>query len=248
MVVEGPDDFQFFNGKIDRSVLIQESFSGKPGVYELVSIFSDNRVIGICDADYEERRDDICVFYYDFCCMEMMMISNDTVFSSFCNTFYFGDESPYGKRESILRSLLRISLLRKNNVNYGWGLKFDGLNILENFNTDSMSLSEEKILSELKKINPNKNGETINNYWNSIDPLINRRYELEELYNLTQGHDFMSCFQKMAASRRASKKVAGKEDIFNSLISAYRYDDFKGTLLYRQLNSYQRENSLLLLS
>lgn len=45
IIVEGEDDISFFNGKLSSNVDIRESFSGKRGVLEIVSLFSDSRVI-----------------------------------------------------------------------------------------------------------------------------------------------------------------------------------------------------------
>lgn len=53
IIVEGEDDISFFNGKLSSNVDIRESFSGKRGVLEIVSLFSDSRVIGVCDVDYD---------------------------------------------------------------------------------------------------------------------------------------------------------------------------------------------------
>lgn len=72
IIVEGEDDISFFNGKLSSNVDIRESFSGKRGVLEIVSLFSDSRVIGVCDVDYDTGTPSPQILYYDYSCLEMI--------------------------------------------------------------------------------------------------------------------------------------------------------------------------------
>ena len=80
IVVEGQDDIKFFEKVKNDSIILYESYSGKNGVKEIVEHFNSVKVIGVCDRDYEDpTKNSDKIFYYDFCNLEMMMLSKDVV-------------------------------------------------------------------------------------------------------------------------------------------------------------------------
>lgn len=82
VLVEGKDDMTFLNRKLASNVYLFESFSGKEGVKEIVKYFNKDNIIGICDKDYDDCAENH-IFYYDYSCLEMMLISCDEAFESF---------------------------------------------------------------------------------------------------------------------------------------------------------------------
>lgn len=110
IIVEGEDDISFFNGKLSSNVDIRESFSGKRGVLEIVSLFSDSRVIGVCDVDYDTGTPSPQILYYDYSCLEMMLISSDSAFTPFFHTYYRG-QSRLCRNTSQIIARIEMALL-----------------------------------------------------------------------------------------------------------------------------------------
>lgn len=65
LIVEGADDIRFFKSNVSEKVNLFESFSGKVGVMDIVSHFSADNVIGVCDRDYDSQDPSEPIFFYD---------------------------------------------------------------------------------------------------------------------------------------------------------------------------------------
>mgnify|MGYP001328335572 FL=1 len=116
IVLEGYDDIRCLKKIVTQNVVMILSFSGKDGVKEIVQHFGSDRVIGICDRDYEAVANTQEIFYYDFCCLEMMLISADAAFEAICSEYYNNAEDVLSMREAILRKLFILSNIRKANA------------------------------------------------------------------------------------------------------------------------------------
>ena len=141
IIVEGEDDISFFNGKLSSNVDIRESFSGKRGVLEIVSLFSDSRVIGVCDVDYDTGTPSPQILYYDYSCLEMMLISSDSAFTPFFHTYYRGKTGFAEIRLKLLQELKWLSCYRKLNSIFGWGICFNGLSMKKAFETETQNIN-----------------------------------------------------------------------------------------------------------
>ncbi|OON98746.1 MAG: hypothetical protein ATN35_00615 [Epulopiscium sp. Nele67-Bin004] len=136
-------------------------------------------VIAIRDKDYQVKPTSNNIFYYDWCCLEMMLIYNDEVFESIVAEYYNGSLSANVLRETILEQLQFLSLIRKDNEQNDKRLKLRDLPLPKAFNENTQKLDENIIIVEIKTRNPqyvhNENSEVLS---------------LEELLDITQGHDF----------------------------------------------------------
>ena len=194
VVVEGIDDVTFFRGKFAQNVDIKESFSGKVGVKEIVELFSDNRVIGVCDRDY----DSVCennnkVLFYDYSCLEMMMISNSEALSSFCHTFYRGQEQPEVVRIHILEDLKWVSCYRKLSAQNAWAVRFTAINYNTSFDDKLRKINYSVVMQQLKNSNPGLVGRD-HTQLQQVSNLCRTTNCVQDLLNITNGHDFLYYF------------------------------------------------------
>lgn len=246
VVVEGEDDVVFFNGKLHPDVDVHESFSGKRGVKEIIAHFSDDRVIGICDIDYDQPSQYPQLFCYDFSCLEMMLISKDSVFRSFCYTYYHGTLSPDEVRFKLLFDLKWLSYYRKLSVERDWNIRFNGISISAAFNKKTKMLDIPSLISQLSRINPGliEDRERLQ----EISVECCKTYPIEQYFLITQGHDFLRYFQAFCESVHYTKrKLPGESELFRSLVCAYRKEDFMDSTLYRSLFEYEATYGLTIL-
>lgn len=237
IVVEGTDDIKFLNGKLSDNVDIYESFSGKEGVKEIVSNFSEKRVLGICDKDYSVPDLNANIIYYDYSCLEMMLVSNSVVFKSFVDNFYYGKETSEDVLMKVLTNLKWLSIFRKLNSENSWGIKFKGLSIAAACVGPDCEISVEKLLENIIRINQ----DLINNHREYLIAVSNEtRHELDmyTYLNITQGHDFIEYFQKIAQESSSFKRYVNKEALFSGLCCAFRESDFKSTKFFHSLKKY----------
>lgn len=247
VVVEGPDDIEFLNGKLSNNVDMYESFSGKEGVKEIVSKFSEKRVLGICDKDYSAPDPTTNIIYYDYSCLEMMLVSNSGVFKSFVNNFYYGSETSEYILMKILTNLKWLSIFRKLNSENTWGIKFKGVSIAAACVESDLNISVDVLLHKLMQINR----DLITNHREYLTLVSNEaRQELDvnTYLNITQGHDFIDYFQKIAQESSPIKRSVSKDTLFSGLCCAFRESDFKATQFYRYLKDYAETNSIQLVS
>lgn len=247
VIVEGQDDILFLNGKLDKDVLIEESFSGKLGVIEIVDSFADSRVIGLCDIDYDATLHQPPIFYYDYCCLEMMIISCNDAFSSFCNVYYSGDKTYEELRKEVLVDLLRMSMYRKKNTELSWGLNFKGLSFPKCYNKKAEKIEVAILDNNIQRINPGKSQEEFLVYEQIVAESINNDYLLVDLYKITQGHDFINYFKTVISVSR-KKSEPSESELFHSMICSYHYENFSDSQLYQALLLYQQYNHLSILA
>lgn len=239
VVVEGADDVNFFNGKLHEDVDLRESFSGKCGVEEIITYFSDHRVIGICDMDYDIQNTNPQMFYYDYSCLEMMLISNDSAFQSFLYTYYFGRQCPQEIRYQLLSSLKWLSLYRKLSREHNWAVRFDGLSIAKAFNSNTHTLNIETLLSQIIKTNPDLVSQN-RSQLELVSSAYREDHDLKKLLLITQGHDFLYCFKAFCeSSQQRMTKSPGVLELFHALLCSYRKEDFSESSLYEALIGYQ---------
>lgn len=114
LIVEGVDDIRFFKSRVSPHVYIYESFSGKEGVFDILKNFKkEDRILGICDRDYADIPTDLNIFFYDFSCLEIMLISNEDVFKSCSDTFYYGSLNSNELLLKILNELKWLGIFRR---------------------------------------------------------------------------------------------------------------------------------------
>lgn len=247
IIVEGEDDISFFNGKLSSNVDIRDSFSGKRGVLEIVSLFSDSRVIGVCDVDYDTGTPSPQILYYDYSCLEMMLISSDSAFTPFFHTYYRGKAGFAEIRLKLLQELKWLSCYRKLNSIFGWAICFNGLSMKKAFETETQNINTAKIISQIRELNPSLT-EHIRRQVDQVHIEYDKKHDLPELLSITQGHDFLDYFRELCSTTWPKcGKFPSSRELSRALVTSFRQDDFKRTVLYQQLDSYQNAYHLKIL-
>jgi hypothetical protein len=248
VVVEGEDDYLFFNGKLDSDTEVKESFSGKIGVQEIVDSCSDYRVIGIRDHDFDTLSSSSQMLYYDYNCLEMMLISQDPAFYQFCCAYYIGAVKPLDVRLQLLDGLKWLSFYRKLNSDNGWGINFQGISISRAFDPNSKTIQITNLTDQIKRTNPNKVSD-ISNQLIAVTNASNTPCDLDGYLCITQGHDFLFHFQTLCEAVRPYKsKSPGAAELFRALVCSYNKEDFSNSALYQTLTDYQNQHNLRILA
>lgn len=238
LIVEGTDDKKFFKYFCQKNVSICESYSGKKGIEEILYYFKKSKnIIGIRDKDYENRKLDDRILFYDYCNMEMMLISDDEVFEKIICEYYNGEKEYLKLRSEILINLIPLSSLRKVNENEKKMWNFNGIdyNLILN---DDYEIEKEKIYESLQNINKLKNTE---DFTSNLD--VKKRYTYKELLNITNGHDFLKLLC-IYCKRSSNKKNIKDENLIEALRCGFGNSNFKNTNLYNSLKSYQKTNKI----
>lgn len=237
VIVEGRDDINLLKTFFKTNVSICESYSGKKGVLEILKFFKEkNNVIGIRDRDYEKRKGDTRIFYYDYCNLEMMMLNDKEVFGKLMAEYCDDTRKSEEVKNKILVNLSFLSELRKINEYKKKMWNFNGLDyrkILEENN----DVKKESVLNELKKINPKVKKKEFLEGLQKKD-----KYTYKEMLNMTNGHDFLKFFGEYC------KKKTGKNVAYNALginlRTGFVTKKFKNTKLHKLLKQYQDKNCL----
>lgn len=232
IVVEGEDDIKFFRKFCKDNVTIYESFSGKNGVEEIVDSkeLCDSRVIGIRDKDYCKNAKNNRIFFYDRCCLEMMIVGFDESFNSIYCEFYKGKIEANKLKEHILTELYKVSKIRKYNEEYNKGINFNGLSFSSLINNED-KLDEEKFIEKLKVLNSGKSIDFIN----SIIDLGN--VNTNDLLDITNGHDFIFFF-KVLCDKNCNKNSVNDKQISSVLRGSFNNEFLQRTTLYKTINDY----------
>lgn len=239
VIVEGEDDITFFNGKLSSDVDLHESFSGKTGVEEIVNSFSDDRVIGIRDRDYDPISSNPRIFYYDHCCLEMMLISDDSAFNTYCYGYYRGTKKPCILRGELLTDLATISLYRKLSVTQGWSINFKGIDFSKAFDSNTGKLNIPAIIGQIKTINT-ADPEMIRGHLSTIETEVQSLSDESDYLLITQGHDFIHYFHQVCLHSTPQKRNSpGAREMYRSLVCAYRLSDLQNTYLHQEIIDYQ---------
>lgn len=229
LLVEGNSDVLFWNKFLNEHVDILESFSGKQGVREIIEYFikdsSYDKVFGICDRDYDSTYRNEHIFYYDYSTLEIMIVHNDNVFKNITMEYYRGDKSFEGLRIHILKELSWLSAFRKYSFDENLDINFNGLSIAEVLKNGVFI--KEKALEKLNCINR----KDLSAYNELLQVEIDN---IDDLYNVTQGHDFIKAFQKLCQdNNNKTPNVELMEGIFRC---NFRMQDLMQTKLYSDIN------------
>lgn len=232
IVVEGEDDTKFLRRYLNSNVMIYESFSGKNGVEEIVQskIICSSRVIGIRDKDYCNDVKSKKIFFYDRCCLEMMITEFDKAFNGIYYEFYNGEMEPHKLKEHILTELFKVSQVRKYNEENKMGINFKGLSF-QNIIDDKSKMDKGKFIEQLKKLN---SGKSIN-FINIIDE--SSCQSTDNMLDITNGHDFVLLF-KVICEKRCSKNSVNEKQISSVLRGSFSEEFLKETTLYRNVSDY----------
>lgn len=240
LIVEGKQDKKLLKSFFHEDVNIEESYSGKMGLYKIIEKYKDEKnIIGVIDRDYEIRQEFQeeykKIFFYDYNSMEIMIINCDEVFENLCNEYCNNNFKDLRKR--IFSDLKYLSIIRKTNIENSWELNLRKLSIQNCY--EEGRLDKLKIIAEIEKRKENQN---------KIDTeYIERKYKEEwmnEDYLLfTRGHDFLKLFQIISNENNVKSRL-NIEDIESSLRVSYRMEDFMKTSLFRKIKKYESEQDI----
>ena len=162
----------------------------------------------------------------------MMLLSNNKSFESFVNANYHGTLKCIKLRETIFDNLKFLSLLRKKSFENHLNICFRGLSFTECFkeNTFNNSVLIKQISDRNKNLALNYR-KLLTEIRNTCDDNI----DINTYFSITQGHDFLCCFQLYCNQNRIRKKSVNIETLIISLISSYHFSYFKETNLYNSL-------------
>lgn len=237
LLVEGEDDINFLRPFLADNVFLYEAYDGKNGVEHIVGErFSTNyRVIGIRDRDYQIMPTSDKIFYYDYGCMEMMILKNDSVFKCLYAEYYKGEESIQQLRIDIFKSLKYLSVVRMYNEREKWGQKIRGISIGSAWDSDRKKIDNMVILNKLNEINGVFFKDDI---LQKIEKEYEREWTEEDFYSNTQGHDFTTLYAIICNQYKANGvKYTGIEA---SSRCTFRQNDFTQTNLYKKLSEYEK--------
>lgn len=247
VVVEGLDDIRFISGMCfnNENVLVIQSYSGKLGAIDIIQNYiNEQRVIAILDKDYCTCTEENKIFYYDYCCLEMMLISSVENFNNIFKEYIYPDRlSSEEFKEYLLKQLKCISLLRKINEEKNLGIEFYRISINDLYKNNKIDIKEFK-----KQIN-----ERNNNYLKEhkeieqqLDNEYNQEMDKTQLLEITNGHDF--CEMLAIVSRLHNRKGISRNIIESMLRCSYRESDFYRTKLFQDLKEYGDENKIIILN
>lgn len=241
ILVEGESDICLVSSYFTDNVFLYESYSGKEGVEYIVGEYfsEEDNVIGIRDRDYQLGAISEKIFYYDYGCMEMMLISNDEVFSNLCDEYYYGRMRFEELKKHIFKQLKFLSTIRLYNEREKLGILLKGVSINEAWEAEAMKLDCKAVLSKISKMN---NGHLSKELQQKIKEEDKREWSDEEyLYN-TQGHDFFMLFTVVCNQYR--KKAIKSSEAEASARCSFRKSDMIKTSLYKSIIEYGRIKKL----
>lgn len=228
IVVEGQDDINLMRKFLSDNVFLYESYSGKDGVEEIVTFFNTQEVIGIRDKDYQLVKKSNYIFYYDYCCLEMMLILSDTVFQNLCNEYYRGRLVFSDLRFKILVALKEASIIRKYNEQNLWGINFHAIKPSKYWDSIKMSIDYANLYNDISVIRKKGFDKSL------IDSDMMIPWNYDDYLSNTQGHDFFSIFALVCST----KKGINQENICAAARVAYSINDFQNTVLFIDLSNH----------
>lgn len=249
VLLEGKSDIRLFRKLFNLSNCKVETIpGGKYKLEECVGKLVKNfpLIIGIRDADfihlgvkpYEKEN----VFLTDFHDMEMMLVSEDEVFSAL--TFEFTDlpkDKHSDMRNNIIVSIEQISYLKwlneEENLEYKFEAGFQDLLSFVNFKIDFKQYFS-RVLS--KSPNAKITDKTI---------IINKMKVLEDSnpnpLHLCNGHDFMKAFSQYIKQDESVKNV-NDEHVASSCRMTYNFNHYSRTRLHHNTKMWADNNKCVI--
>jgi len=246
LILEGDDDLYFFR-KFMRTanVSMYESYSGCEGVFEIVANeFSGTpNIIGVIDRDYGSNYKHEKIFYYDYNCLEMMILNSTDTFRSVVSELW---KEPVGcsineLRYQLLKNISFLGALRKLNNQKQWNICFRCLQFSHAYIAQTKLLDIKIILAQLVAGNSH-----ISAYLPDLERVANesmsKTYSLDELLSLTQGHDFNEYFYLCLKPQNSNN--FSKTTIPIVFRCTFQMDHFLQTQLWNSLSQYILLNNL----
>lgn len=238
IVVEGIDDIRFLQHNVSNQVNLYESFSGKLGVFEIINSFNSADVIGICDRDYDSNDPPSHIFYYDYSCLETMMLSSFDSFEKMCATLYLNVTNAQQVYHDMFSQIRWLSALRKINYQNHLGINFLCIAMPKIFDKSKKVLKIPRMISYIRLANKDifsSNPQIIRSAGMEVKKILSAEDDLW----ISNGHDALQMLQCLCETRQGPHY--NENFIRVSLILSY---DFRTSTLFNLLMQYQIENNL----
>jgi 5S rRNA maturation endonuclease (ribonuclease M5) len=233
IVVEGKNDIAFFRRFCAGTAEVVTVDGGKQDVTNVILDFPENKpyrkyVIGVCDRDYDETLQNDRLFYYDFCNLEMMIISNEISRKKLSESVPQNVEI-----YDILKELLPRSCLRKASSQNKLNLKLSKYDIKVyhndySENPESVTLNQYNLFSLHTKLDDSAKGTLKNEIKSTTD--------IEQMLYITQGHDFRAIFGFYVSSKKHFDEKS--DTVFELLLASFGESEFRSTDLYKKISVY----------
>lgn len=244
VVVEGDNDEKLFCQLLTPNVEMFQSYSGKAGVDDIVKnqYVHSKRVIGIRDKDYGQHPSCDRVFFCDYSCAEMMIVSSDSCFrKTYVNTYLMGPYSYDQLRFHILSCLEKLSIIRMLNEKHHWGIILSGINPGRHYDSNQLTMDA----SIINEINNKNQSNKIDAYREGQCNSQSKCTTLQDYLEITNGHDFIQVLRLICEKNHQKHSI---KEIEIALRSSFSDDAFRRTSLYAQLTSYQNANQIAIVS
>ena len=126
--------------------------------------------------------------------------------------------------------MYKVSIIRKYNEECSKGINFNGLSF-SNLIDNEDKLDEERFIEAIKKLNPKKSFDFIS------DMVDLKSVTLNDLLNITNGHDFISFF-KTLCDKTCKNECVNDKQINSVLRGSFNNELLKKTTLYQNINKY----------
>lgn len=245
ILLEGEDDVKVFRFLVSDSVTLIKAYGASTTVDKFMpeNFPDEKRVIGIRDKDYQTEKRFRRIFYCDYCCCEMMLVSDDETFERVAVNFYRGKLPSNKLRHEILSKLFYVSAVRLCSDRYHWGLRISDTDLSKIINP-RVTPTRRSVINFVNAYNPRNKI-----YEKRVRQIaaVRNTGKTEDYLEITNGHDFVEalliyCTQSSSSSKRRSltdKVLSG------ALRCSYSLSAFKKTRLYAELTEYGRQNGLI---
>lgn len=242
ILLEGNEDFivlgKFFANQESLRCINSKGRGNVNKIIRRLPLMCSN-VIGIADRDYDkEPFDNGKIFYYDRNNFEMTIFEFDEIFE--CESFYKNGKSIIRTQKLLVARNRAMDILYPKSISRLVNARYCSK---QHYSSDSVTPDYSIFLIQSRELNAacikNNITRSLSNLSASEIKLIIDSYDKEyiqnhNLYDITQGHDFVSIFLNLADT------IIAPRGIYSILNDAFSVDLFKKTKLYQSLKRYER--------
>jgi len=223
--VEGISDIRFYRklfNSTNTKVELVPSGGGRPPV----------------ELNYEEDP----IFLTDGHDLEMMLLSNEEVFSSIANYYALGADSD-SIRNLVYRLLHDISLIKLINKELGYNMKFKGFGFMHLLNVNGVTVN----LDQFLRVVIAKGEENCTITIADVKAELLTRHDIEyDWQELTNGHDYVRTLAHIFREKYGHNGLPDTT-IESAIQIAYTKEYFKMTQLYQKLQTWQESHAVEIL-
>jgi hypothetical protein len=246
VLLEGDSDIRLFrklfnieNCKVESipggKIKLEECVGELTNVYPLIIGIRDADFINLGDQPYSKTN----MFLTDFHDMEMMLVSENDVFSALVFEFSsLTQDKHIETRKNIISTIEQISLLKwlndKENLEYKFEVGFQDLISFANLEIDF-----NQYFSRVLSKSPNARLTDISTVQEKLAAL---RESNPNSFQLCNGHDFLKALSQFLREV-GDGKALGDDSISSSLRIAFTLEHYKQTTLFSNTKKWSEDNN-----